>query len=151
MTLEVIPTKPYLGENMSSCPSRMLQWSSTSAIILNGSPLNICGHQALRVGAYYFQILRVHGFPTYMNEKGYRLRLAQTGQREVRRDQIFIRDPERAQAKLTELMAKRWLWGILAHNCANFVAQIIEAGGAPRHLYSQCPRLPMDPPVVVGP
>lgn len=43
--------------------------------------------------------------------------------------------------KLEELLAAKWTWGVLPHNCASFVEEVVQAGGSDAGLYSNCPAL----------
>jgi hypothetical protein len=76
-----------------------------------------------------------------MNQSGYERYMAEEEKSEVRRQFIPIDKPAQAQAKLEELAIKRWLWGVVPHNCASFVEDIIQAGGSDAGLYVNCPRL----------
>jgi hypothetical protein len=43
-----------------------------------------------------------------MNETGYRRYLKEEGKREIRRTRVLLKNPEEAQLKLEELLAKKW-------------------------------------------
>ncbi|MFZ4546374.1 MAG: hypothetical protein ACOYN4_03010 [Bacteroidales bacterium] len=56
----------------------------------------------------------------------------------LKRFQVQIANKNKAMKKLEELISKTWLWGVLPHNCASFVEEIIQAGGSGAGLYSNC-------------
>ena len=41
--------------------------------------------------------------------------------------------------KLEQLAAAKWFWGVLPHNCASFVEEVVRAGGSSAGLYFNCP------------
>ena len=79
--------------------------------------------------------------PFYMNEPGYVRYFRENGKREMYRQNVPLPDPHGAQRKIDSLASKPWLWGVLPHNCASFVEEIIAAGGGNVGLYSNCPAL----------
>jgi hypothetical protein len=87
----------------------------------------------------YFQVAGIIARPRYMDEGGYRRYLKEAKKKELRRDKITITKPEAAQMKLEELLSRDWTWGVLPHNCAAFVEEILAAGGSNAGTYSNCP------------
>jgi hypothetical protein len=37
------------------------------------------------------------------------------------------------------MMGDKWLWGVLPHNCASFVKDVIKAGGGDLRVMLNCP------------
>jgi hypothetical protein len=74
-----------------------------------------------------------------MREDGYMRYLKESGKHEIRRWLLRIPNPAAAHAKLEELLTKQWQWGILPHNCANFVEEVVKAGGSDAGMYFNCP------------
>lgn len=74
-----------------------------------------------------------------MREDGYIRYLKENGKREIRRWKVTIPNPVGAHHKLEELLAKQWLWFLLAHNCVSFVEDIVRAGGSKAGMYFNCP------------
>ena len=54
---------------------------------------------------------------------------------------VSIQNPDASNRKLEELLAKQWTWFVLPNNCANFVEEVLQAGGTSAGLYSNCPTL----------
>jgi hypothetical protein len=77
--------------------------------------------------------------PKFMHESGYRRYMKENGKREMRRWPIKLPNPRGAHEKLHELIEKPWLWGILAHNYASFVEEVVQAGGSKAGIYLNCP------------
>lgn len=133
---------PYNGEELHICYARQFDWNNTYVVIVSGARLNPCGHAILNVGGVggnYFHIAAVRDFPRYMTEAGYRRYLKEEGKREIRRHPVTIRDPYAAQTKLDELLANKWSWFVLPHNCEAFVEDVVRAGGSKAGSYSNCP------------
>jgi hypothetical protein len=61
--------------------------------------------------------------------------------RELRRAFLPVVYPERALAKMEDLLSRPWSWWVLPHNCVTFVEEVLRAGGSTAGLYSNCPRL----------
>jgi len=134
--------KPYSGEELRSQLPRQLDWHNTYVVIVTGAKLNPCGHALLNIGAvggYYFHVAEVYGHPRYMVEAGYRRYLREEGKQEIRRHPVTVDNSSSAEHRLYDLMGKDWLWGILPHNCAAFVEEVIQAGGSRAGSYSNCP------------
>lgn len=135
---------PYQGDELNACMRRPFDFRVTTAIVVSGDTGNFCGHMLLKVGpgaeGYYFHTAGgIHARPKMMTELGYRRYLRETRKRELYRRAVEIKNPEKAQEKIDELMAKPWLWLMLPNNCANFVEEIVQAGGSEAGLYLNCP------------
>jgi hypothetical protein len=135
----------YDGEHVYQCNRYWYPWHRTYAVIVSGAKWNACGHAILNLGGPggdYFHIagkFRVR--PWHMAQAGYERYLFEQEKREIVRQYIPINKPALAQAKLEELTATTWIWGVLPHNCASFVEEIIQAGGSDAGLYLNCPTL----------
>lgn len=134
---------PYEGDELNACLRRPFDFRLTTAVVVSGDTGNFCGHTLLRVGGpdgFYFHTAGgVRSRPKMMTELGYRRYLRETRKRELYRRTVEIKDPEGAQRKVDELMAKPWLWLMIPHNCATFVETIVQAGGSDAGLYLNCP------------
>lgn len=133
-------SEPYEGELGPACLT--VDFSHAYAVVVSGVWMNPCGHMILNVGGvggWYFHIAEWHNFPRYMDERGYRRYLADNHKREIRRTPVPLPHPEAANRRLCELLGERWQWGILPHNCATFVEEVLQAGGTNAGLYSNCP------------
>ncbi|MEZ0485647.1 hypothetical protein [Fibrella aquatica] len=149
----------FEGNEMISCPAEMYDFGHTSVIVVSGAGINACGHMLLAVGSgastIYMHVAGGSGSsgdgwaeqsglratPKWMNQQGYRQYMAEAGKRELRRIAIRIPRPEGAMLKLEQLLAARWTWGVLPHNCTSFVEEIIQAGGNRGGLYLNCPAM----------
>lgn len=132
----------YYGEELNACLARAFDFNVVEAVVVSGDSWNFCGHMLLRVGAdpYYFHTDgNPYARPKFMRELGYRRYLREHKKRELSRRAVPIPDPMGAQAKLDELMAHKWVWLLLPNNCANFVEDIVRAGGSKAGLYFNCP------------
>jgi hypothetical protein len=76
-----------------------------------------------------------------MTEQGYNHYLATNDKKEIRRTHVVLKDPAAALLKLEELLSKKWSWWVLPNNCARFVEDVVQAGGADVGLLSNCPAL----------
>lgn len=134
----------YEGEHVYGCAATLFPWHLTFAITVTGARWNPCGHALLNVGGttgHYFHIagdgydrpFMLRGSSAYMRY------LRENGKRELRRTLVAISNPQGAQRKLEQLTARKWLWGMVPHNCATFVEAVVQAGGAKVGLYSNCP------------
>jgi len=113
-----------------------------ASIIVSGSGPNFCGHALLHVDGHYFHIAGVNDFPKYMPEAGYQRYLRENDKEELGRYFKHLPDRTAAQVKLNQLMAEKWLWGALPHNCITFVEQVMQAGGNTNFgSISNCPTL----------
>lgn len=131
----------YHGERVTACAPCPYNWMDTEVVVVSGASWNPCGHALLRVGGYYFHIGGFNGYPYRLDEQGFTRYLHEEGKHEVRRTQIRLRRPSRAQAKLEELASRTWGWGVLPHNCIAFVEDVLAAGGCPDASISNCPIL----------
>jgi hypothetical protein len=141
----------YEGTILQSCPPD-LDFSNTQAVVVSGASWNPCGHMILSTGtnsanAWYFhvagqgakEVWGVYAVPKFMREPGYRQYLLENTKHEIRRLDAKIKNPAASYQKLTDLMNDSWTWGVLIHNCATFVQQIINAGGGDLSVALNCP------------
>ena len=130
----------YQGDEIKYCT--IFDFKKAHAVVVSGAKWNPCGHMLLNTGGrggWYFHVAEVRGYPKYMNEAGYQRYLKENGKREIRRDFVALKKPYASNLKLQELLAKKWTWFLLPNNCANFVEDILQAGGTSAGLYSNCP------------
>jgi hypothetical protein len=142
----------YEGDFLNHCPAKPFDFRDTSAVVVSGSGPNFCGHMLLNVGGYagkYFHAAGgVYHRPLMMDAFGYARYLKENNKKELNRQRIHIPKPLAAQAKLEEIMIKKRAWLVLPNNCADFVEDIIRAGGSNKGLYLNCPTLePMQAPI----
>jgi hypothetical protein len=133
--------QPYTGEIMLQCV-QPFNFTQTFAVVVSGDTWNPCGHMLLNTGGqagWYFHVAAVRGKPRFMRESGFQRYLKEHKKRELRRTFIPIPNPDGANAKLEELLAKQWTWFVLPNNCASFVEDVVKAGGSDAGLYSNCP------------
>ena len=57
------------------------------------------------------------------------------------RTKVSLTNPNAAMLKLEDLLSAKCTWGVLPHNCASFVEDIVQAGGNSAGLYTNCPTL----------
>ena len=135
----------YEGDEMIACPQTPYSFQETYAVVVSGDGPNVCGHLMLRVGLdgneTYLHVAGVYKRPRQMDAAGYQLYLKETGKHEIRRFRVSITKPDEAMRKLEILLSVRWLWGLLPNNCADFVENIVAAGGSTAGLYFNCPSL----------
>lgn len=133
----------YDGEFMNVCQVRMFDFTHTHAVVVTGARWNPCGHMLLNTGGpegMYFHIAERRDKPRYMAGGAlYRQYLTENDKREIRRTPIPIKNPEAAHRKLEWLLSQTWGWWGIAHNCATFVEQVVQAGGSDAGLYFNCP------------
>lgn len=134
----------YEGDRLLFCPMVPFNFDDTHAVVVSGSWPNFCGHLILNVegrGGRYLHVAGVRTYPRIMSKAGYDRYLRENKKRELRRYKVTITDPDAAMRKIDDLLAATWMWGILPHNCASFVEEVVEAGGGSEGLYSNCPAL----------
>jgi hypothetical protein len=141
----------YEGEILNACGAINMDFSVASIVAVSGDGPNVCGHLLLhsqKGGGYYFHVTgdpnasglkQARGYPMYMNEAGYRKYLKETGKTELRRRTIELPNPEGAMLYIESLLAEKWTWAVLPHNCVAFVEEVIKAGGGNWGSYSNCP------------
>jgi hypothetical protein len=89
--------------------------------------------------AWYFHVAGFYKVPKYMHESGYQRYIKENNKREIRRWPIRLTNPRGAHEKLHELLETKWFWGVVVHNCATFVEQVLEAGGSKAYQMFNCP------------
>jgi hypothetical protein len=132
----------YNGDILTHCNPSLVNFERTNIVVVSGSAPNPCGHMLINTGGWqgwYFHVAQFYHYPRYMGWKGYQRYLKENDKKEVHTKKITIPDSQGAIAKLEDLMSKKWLWGILPHNCADFVEDIVQAGGADFGLLTNCP------------
>jgi hypothetical protein len=134
----------YNGDLLHFCPAKAYDFSNTYAVVVSGDTFNPCDHLILNLGGrvgMYFHVAGVITKPRLMSQAGYERYMEEHKKTELKRFQVQIANKDKAMKKLEELMSKTWLWGVLPHNCASFVEEIVQAGGSAASLYSNCPAL----------
>jgi len=134
----------YEGDLMVACPVTPFNFANTQAVVVSGDGPNFCGHMLLNVGGkigVYMHVAGLRTQPRRMNEDGYRRYLKEAGKRELKRFGVTISRPAAAMQKVEQLLATDWTWGVLPHNCASFVEEVVAAGGSSAGLYWNCPAL----------
>jgi hypothetical protein len=142
---------PYEGDLLTACPAD-IDFSLTQAVVVSGASWNPCGHMILCAGnnsatSWYFhvagagrsEIYGVYAYPKFMREADYVRYLADNGKHEIRRIDAGIKNAGKAYTRLMELMADKWFWRVLPHNCASFAKEIVEAGGGSLQVLLNCP------------
>ena len=136
----------YEGDIILACPA--VDYSTVWAVVVSGAMLNPCGHALLytglasKQGGWYFHVAQAYGLPRQMPTDGlFQQYLKENGKREITRYAVQLPNPAGAAKRLEELVGKPWVWGVLPHNCAAFVEDVVRAGGSTAGLYTNCPRL----------
>ena len=132
----------FEGDVLTSCGLIQFNFSVSYAVVVSGVKFNPCGHLILNTGGlcgFYCHIAERKGYPRYMDESGYRRYLSENGKHEIRRQYVPLKEPDKAYAKVEELLSKSWSWWVLPHNCVSFVEEVLQAGGTTAGLYSNCP------------
>jgi len=135
----------YEGEAMTACPAQMFTFGTTYAVVVTGAKANPYGHMLLNTGGpggVYFQVSEVYGVPRFMNEPQFQRYLKENDKTIVTVIRLQIPKPKDAQLKLEELLSRKWLWGVVVHNCESFVEEVLVAGGGPK-LHRRVLSLPM--------
>ena len=141
----------YEGDLLLMCPGD-IDFQTTFAIVVSGAAGNPCGHMILCTGPangnkWYFHVagqgveeaLGVYAYPKFMLEDGFHRYLRENGKHELRRLDAKLQYPEKAYDRLMTLMSGKWFWGVLIHNCATFVQEVISAGGGDLNVVLNCP------------
>lgn len=130
----------YHGDVMHQCPIKPFDFHHCCVVVVSGDGINFCGHALLHTaGSWYFHVAGFYEVPKFMREDGYMRYLKENGKHEVRRWVIRLPNPAGAHARLEQLLATQWLWGVLPHNCAAFVEDVVQAGGSKAGMYFNCP------------
>ncbi len=122
----------------------MFGFGDTYAVVVSGSGPNFCGHLIPNTGGKggdYFHVAGVRTYPRVMDQAGYEQYLRANGKKELKRFTVRITDTSAAMLRLEKLVAAKWTRGVLPHDCASFVEEIVKAGGNSAGLYSNCPAL----------
>jgi len=133
----------YEGELLQQCTGRVYDFTRTYAVLVTGDQLiphlaitqNRWGHMVLNTGGpggYYFQTAGFYTFPRVMNEIQFQRYLEEHGKYIIAVTRIPVPHPEKAQFRLEQLLAGRWFWRVIRHNCESLVEEIVMAGGGPR-------------------
>jgi hypothetical protein len=135
----------YEGEVLTMSDPDVLTFTGASVVIVSGDGPNVCGHALLYTyggtDPHYFQIASFYDYPHYMDEAGYQRYLKETGKTELTRIPGNITNPQGSQDMLELLMSKKWVWGVLPHNCIDFVERVLIAGGSDFRTRTNCPTL----------
>jgi hypothetical protein len=134
----------YVGDLLNYCPAKEYDFKNTYAVVVSGDKLNPCGHLVLNLGGSvgnYFHVAGIITKPRMMTQAGYERYMRENKKSELKRFKINILQSDKAMLKLEELLSRSWNWGVLPHNCASFVEEIVRAGGSAAGLYSNCPAL----------
>jgi len=122
----------YEGEVLTICPAVMFDFSDTYIVIVSGAKLNPYGHMLLNTGGKsgnFFQVSDLYGFPRFMNGEQFQRYLDENNKFIVTVFSVDIPDPQKAEMKLEEILSRKWVWGIVFHNCEGLVEEIVVAGG----------------------
>ena len=142
----------YEGELLISCPTD-IDFTATQAVVVSGASWNPCGHMILCAGSdsatsWYFHVAGAptfselygfYAFPKFLREGDFAHYLSDNGKHEIRRMDAAIRNPAAAYTRLMQLMADKWFWRVLPHNCASFAKEIISAGEGNLTVLLNCP------------
>jgi hypothetical protein len=144
-------TMAYEGEILHACGLIELDFSKTWIVAVSGDGPNLCGHLLVYAASnpgYYFHvtgdptasgIMKVRGYPMYMDDAGYRRYLVETVKTELRRRMVKLPNPAGSALYVESLLSEKWTWAVLPHNCVDFVEEVIKAGGGGWTSYSNCP------------
>ena len=133
----------YEGEVLRQCTGGVYDFTRAYAVVVSGDELiprvemtrNKWGHMLLNTGGpggYYFQTAGFYQFPRVMNETQFRRYLSEHEKYIITVTRIPIPQPRKSQLKLEQLLAGKWLWQGMRHNCESLVEEIVMAGGGPR-------------------
>jgi hypothetical protein len=132
----------YTGELMRSCENVNYDFGNAYLVVVSGDGLNPCGHALLNVGAgggTYFHVADLHDYPRYMDEGGFQRYLQDYNKRVLGIRFLHIQNPNAARYRMEEILAAKWRWLVIPHNCNTFVEEIVQAGGGTYELISNCP------------
>ncbi|MBR1157506.1 hypothetical protein [Bradyrhizobium sp. JYMT SZCCT0428] len=125
----------YEGEQMTSCPAAMFDFSKAYAVVVTGAKFNPYGHMLLNTGGKggkYFQVSDVIGNPRMMNEAQFQRYLRENNKTIVTVMRVNIPHPNKSQMKLEQVLSEKWTWGAVVNNCESMVEEIVMAGGGPK-------------------
>jgi hypothetical protein len=111
-------------------------------VIVSGVAVNPCGHTLINFGGTKGFYAHVDGWikkPWYMTHFDCQRYMRENEKTELWRQRLNVPQPERAFAKLEQLLSLEWHWGGVVNNCATFVEEIVNAGGANFHIKGNCP------------
>ncbi len=137
--------KNWVGSELKGRSLGKLDWSQAAFVVVSSDSVNPCGHALLYVGGGFGHYFHVPGLPRfyerpfYFSGSDYQRYLSSGGTREVGRKSIAIPCPANAEAKLYELMEKKWTYLLLPSNCVSFIDSVARAGGNFWDM-SNCPR-----------
>lgn len=134
----------YEGAELNACGVVMTDFRDVFVVAVSGDGPNVCGHLLIYSsdnGGYYFHTAGPYAHPKYMTNAGFQTYLADTRKIEIRRIKVELSDPQGAYAKMEQLLAKKWLWGVLPNNCVGFVEEIIRAGQGDWSSLTNCPAI----------
>lgn len=136
------PTMPFVGNQLSFCHLSFFSNHDFHLVIVSGTTGNLCGHALLNIGGkkgYYVHVDGARAYPKYMTHFDYNRYLLENGKTELWRQRLTVTKPTEALLKIEKLLSEKWFWGGLIHNCASFVEEIVNAGGANLNIKSNCP------------
>ena len=134
----------YQGDLHLFSPAVQYDFSSAHVVVVSGDGINACGHMLLNTNGrhgWYFHVASLRDYPRYMGYDGYQRYLKENGKTELGFFYKHVPNESAARVKLAELLGKKWLWGVLPHNCVAFVEEVLQAGGSSFGLLSNCPAL----------
>lgn len=138
-------TSKFEGWNyLEKTPPNDPDFSKSYAVVVSGDGVNFCGHMLLNVGGtsgWYFHVAGLYAFPRFMYSKEFSRYLTENSKKELRRTSLSIPEHRLANQTLQQLLREKWLWGVLPNNCANFVEEVVHAGGGEGGLILNCPTL----------
>ena len=136
----------YEGEPLTYCPKDTFDFAKAYAVVVSGARFNPYGHTLLNTGGEggtYFQVSDVYGVPRFMNEEQFQRYLKENNKYIITVLRQDVPYPEKAQLKLEEILSRKWVWGVVVHNCETLVEEILEAGGG-KPLHKQLLSLPLN-------
>lgn len=131
----------YIGQPVTVCIPCPYDFTDVETVAVTGDRWNPCGHMLLRTGPKYFHVDVVYGYPLTMSHEGFQRFLRESRKKEIRRTRVSLPRPDKAAAKLEEVLSTKWLWKVLPDNCARFAEVVLQAGGTGEGLWSNCPAL----------
>ena len=129
----------YAGELPNESIRNAVDLSPCGAVVVSGDGPNICGHMLLSQVGYYFHVAELYGKPRWMDRSGFQRYLNENEKEMLGYYPVNLPDVAGAEAELKRLLDIRWAWLVAPHNCATFVEQVLQAGGADFGLVSNCP------------
>ena len=116
-----------------------LRINEVEVVVVSGDGPKICGHMLLFAKPFYFHVAAIRDYLYYFRSNEFQRYIAENNKVELFRLKRSLHKTELAKNKLKTLLHKKWIWGVIPNNCADFVEDVVGAGEGDLNLISNCP------------